>query len=112
MSPPIPLTQLQQMFHGMQTEAGWDTNRDLVWGYFFTHSTSAPLGRLADRLVGLGYNFVDIYPTDDGEVTFLRVEKIETHTPQSLDLRNRELEDLAHSFGVEYDGMDAGPVPP
>jgi hypothetical protein len=32
----IPLSQLEEMFQNMQTEAGWDTDHDLLWGYFFT----------------------------------------------------------------------------
>jgi plasmid maintenance system antidote protein VapI len=48
----------------------------------------------------------------DGRSRFLlHVERIETHTPASLAARNEELNLLAHQFGVEYDGMDAGPVP-
>ena len=42
---------------------------------------------------------------------WLHVEKIETHTPMSLDGRNDELYKLAHEFGIDtYDGMDIGPV--
>jgi hypothetical protein len=52
----------------------------------------------------------------DGEKTgefVVHVEKVETHSVDSLDTRNGELDALAATYGVkEYDGMDVGPVIP
>ena len=106
----IPLSQLDQMFHGMRSEAGWNTDADLLWGYFFTHADSAPLRVLAAHLAESSYRVVKVYPTDDRSCYFLHAERIETHTPATLATRNDELNLLASQFGVEYDGMDAGPV--
>jgi hypothetical protein len=107
----IPLSQLEQMFHNMRTEAGWDPGHDLLWGYFFTDPTPRNLQPLAKKLEEMGYHFVDLYPTDDGATYFLHVERVETHSALSLDRRNQELNALAHEYGVEsYDGMDVGPV--
>ena len=62
-------------------------------------------------LEAIGYRFVKVYPTDDHTTHFLHVERIEVHSPQSLNRRNQELNALAEEFGVEsYDGMDVGPV--
>jgi hypothetical protein len=40
----------------------------------------------------------------------LQVEKVETHTPASLDARNQEFYTLAGRNGISYNGMDVGPV--
>ena len=108
----IPPAQLEQMFQGMRSEAGWNTDADLLWGYFFTHGDPAPLRALAAHLAEQAYRIVKIYPTDDRSCFFLHAERIETHTPATLTARNDELNLVARQFGVEYDGMDAGPVEP
>jgi hypothetical protein len=83
----------------------------LLWGYFFTDPDPRKLQPVADHLTKLGYHFVSIYPTDDKTTFLLHVEKIEHHTPESLNERNVEFDKLAEQFHLEsYDGMDVGPV--
>jgi hypothetical protein len=105
----IPLSQLQAMFTGMRDEAGWDTDGDLLWGYFFVAPEPERLAPLRQRLEALGYEYVGEHPTDEGQI-ILHIQKIETHSPESLLRRNNELNRLAHDLGIVYDGMDAGPV--
>lgn len=110
--PKIPLAHLEEMFRNMRTEAQWDTTAPLLWGYFFTDPDATRLQPVAHHLASLGYRVVSIYPTDDGSTCFLHVERVEVHTPRSLDARNAELEALAARFRIEsYDGMDVGPAP-
>ena len=107
----IPIQVLEQMFTNMRNKTGWDTSGDLLWGYFFVDREPKKLEPLATHLMELGYRVVSIYETDDRSTHFLHVERIETHTPDSLFERNAELNMLATSFGVDnYDGMDVGPV--
>lgn len=48
---------------------------------------------------------------EDDEYYCLHVEKVEKHTIDSLDVRNKEFAALAEKYGVEgYDGMDVGPA--
>jgi hypothetical protein len=42
---------------------------------------------------------------------WLHVERVETHSVDTLDARNQELDQIAREFGVKYDGMDVGAVP-
>jgi hypothetical protein len=106
-----PLTQIEGMFHRMRTEAGWNPEGPMLWGYFFTDKAEKPLLPLAQHLEDSGYRIVQLYPTDDGSCFMLHVERIERHTPGSLYQRNSELEKMAMRFGVgSYDGMDVGPV--
>jgi hypothetical protein len=107
----ISLSQLEEMFSNMRVKSGWDTEAELLWGYFFTDRDERKLEPLAEHLARLGYRVVNIYPTDDRTTNFLHVEKVERHTPLSLHERNGEFYDLAARFGLEsYDGMDVGPV--
>ena len=107
----IPLKMLKQMFKNMRDKSGWDTDAELLWGYFFTDPNPEKLNPIAEHLKNAGYRIVKIYRTDDRSTNFLHVERIEHHTPASLHRRNGELQSLAESFSIEsYDGMDVGPV--
>ena len=107
----IPLSDLEAMFENIREKSKWDTEADLLWGYFFTDPDPDKLKPLADRLTQNGYRFVDIYETDDSSTWFLHVEKIETHSPVSLFQRNAQFYRIADEFCIEsYEGMDVGPV--
>jgi len=104
------------MFDSMSSNSGWDVSKPMVWGYFFTNSTRPPLESAAKLLASQGYRVVDIRIDDkdspsDADSWWLHVEKIEVHTVDTLDGRNREFYGLAESLGLDsYDGMDVGPV--
>lgn len=108
----IELSQLEEMVTQMEKEYGWDVKSDLLWGYFFTDKESDKLRLVAEHLESMGYRVVSINSDDNGNLYWLHVEKIETHTPQSLDKRNKEFYKLAEDFNLEsYDGMDVGLAP-
>jgi hypothetical protein len=107
----IPIDTIEKIFANIRNESGWNTAGDLLWGYFFVDPEPAKLEPLAAYLVNLGYHLVSIYETDDRSTHFLHVERVETHTPDSLFKRNAEFNALATKFGVEdYDGMDVEPA--
>ena len=104
----ITLDQLNTMF-----ELAQKTNMDLsthnLWGYFFTHHEPKLLKKAKKILKAKGFQYVKIYQS--GGFWWLHVEKIEIHTPESLDKRNDELYILADKLKLDsYDGMDVGPV--
>jgi len=112
----ITLEALTEMFENIDEQGQWDITKDLVWGYFFTDSNPEKLEEAARELDKLGYRFVDIFLSEKDEPNepdsyWLHVEKIETHTPESLDKRNDELYLLAAKLDLKsYDGMDVGPA--
>lgn len=112
----ISLNQLEEMFANIHENTDWNTSDDMLWGYFFTHNEPSMLEVAKTALTEKGFNFVGIYLSDKDEPSqadsyCLHVERIETHTPQTLDARNDKLYLFAHEFGLEsYDGMDIGPV--
>ena len=112
----IYIEQLEEMFSNIKSDTDWDTSGDMLWGYFFTNSDPAKLETVKELLVSQGYRFVDIHLADknepnDSDIYWLHVEKVETHSPKSLDEINDKFYTLAHEFALDsYDGMDIGPV--
>ena len=112
----ITIEQLEEMFENIQNNTEWDISGGMLWGYFFTHNEPKLLKKAAKKLQELGYKVVDIYLSDkenpkDPDTYWLHVERIEIHTPKTLDKRNNELYMFANEFGIDsYDGMDVGPV--
>jgi hypothetical protein len=107
----MTLQQMEEMFANMRAKTKWDVDGEMLWGYFFTDPDTNKLERVSHRLTATGYRLVLIYPTDDKSTHVLHVERVEKHTPHTLQARNGEFEKLAAEFGLEsYDGMDVGPV--
>lgn len=109
----ITLEALQEMFADTKSRTTWDLEGEMLWGYFFTDSDRRKLQPAADYLTNAGYKFVDIFPSDENDrrIYFLHVERIERHTPETLDQRNQYFYALAAKFGLDsYDGMDVGPI--
>jgi hypothetical protein len=110
--PMITFVQLEDMFQNMRAKTKWNIDGDLLWGYFFADPEPQKLRSLSDELTKAGYRYVDLHLARNGSTHVLHVEKIETHTPQSLHQRNMELYRLAEKYGItSYDGMDVGPAP-
>lgn len=112
----ISLEQLKDMFGHMKKETKWDLSKEMLWGYFFTHKEPKLLESTSILLQQKGFNVVNIYLSDNEEpqeidMYSLHVEKIEIHSPETLDKRNNELYIFANKHGIDkYDGMDVGPV--
>lgn len=113
----ISREQLAEMFSSMRANPSWNVDGPLLWGYFFTAPKQALLEPIAKMLADRGYRLVGIHLGDkasvgDQDVWWLRVERVEKHTVDSLQARNSEFYGLARKFaGVQYDGMDVGPAP-
>ena len=88
----VPKSMLQNMFDDIRDTTVWDINGDMLWGYFFICTDRPALERAAQELEAAGYHFVIIHqPEIDGKLCpeyVLHVEKVETHTVDSLDERN------------------------
>lgn len=108
----IPKSELIEMFEAIAEQTDWDMNEEMLWGYFFTDDSKDKLLACSERLAGMGYQMVDISEGDEADDPLtLHVEKIEVHSPDSLDQRNHELAAIAQELGLSsYDGMDVGPI--
>jgi hypothetical protein len=95
-------------------KARFDIDDECRWSYFFTDTDRGKLIEAGRHLETIGYEvrgFLDPSPDDEKQTIFLRFDKVETHTPESLFERNTSLYALADRFGLDsYDGMDVGAV--
>ena len=108
----ITLEALEEMFANMRATPSTNPTGNLLWGYFLFDSSQESLSAASEQLRRMGYTVVRNELTDDKSSYVLHVERIETHTPQSLYQRNAEFEELAEAYGIDsYDGMDVGPIP-
>ncbi len=111
-APRIQRAQVEQMFANLRTRTTWNIDGPLLWGYFFFDASEQKLGRAADALAAQGYKVVGIEQPAGTLLYRLHVERVEVHTPDTLDARNQALYELAEKFKLQsYDGMDVGPAP-
>ena len=112
----IPKHKLQDMFDSISESTDWDMSGDMLWGYFFTNSDRSALEQVAPILDEMGYSVKSIYLSDkdsedESDLWWLHVEKVETHSVDSLYATNLVLHEFAEQHGIDsYDGMDVGPV--
>jgi hypothetical protein len=107
----IPLAQIEAMFANMRAKAPWNVDGPLLWGYFFFDPSREKLERAAGELQAAGYHVAGISQVQGQQRFRLHVERVEIHTPVTLDARNQELYAMAERLGLaSYDGMDVGSV--
>ena len=108
--------QLQDMFDSISESTNWDMSGDMLWGYFFTDSDKSALEQVAPILDEMGYAVKSIYladkeSEDEPDLWWLHVEKVESHSIESLNTTNLVFYEFAEKYGIDsYDGMDVGPV--
>jgi hypothetical protein len=108
---------IEQIFADAKKEDKWDLTEDMLYSYYFVDKDVDKLEKLGLYLDGKGYDFIDVFELGDedtGESTgenLLHIDKVETHTPQSLAERNVEFAKLAEEYEIEtYDGWEFGEV--
>jgi regulator of ribonuclease activity B len=100
------------LFKEMRRKGAWDLEEPLLWAYYFEDRQQAPLVALRDWLERDGYQFVELLePERQGDQYVLHVSRVERHSVESMNARNRKLCGLAKMLKVDrYKGMDVGPI--
>lgn len=105
------MESINSIFDRMEAQ-GVDIQQPLLYGYFFFDNDKAKLEQLKAELVKQGYKIVGIDKKENGEF-MLHVEKVEIHTRQSLNEKEKTLRVLAKRYKVtSYDGFDVGNADP
>lgn len=115
----ITREQITEMFESSRRlkregRAPFDIDQVCRWSYFVIDADRDKLTQAGRRLEQQGYEvigFLDPPADDEQPVIYLRFDKVERHTPDSLLARNAELSRLATDCGLlGYDGMEVGAV--
>ncbi|WP_343307863.1 ribonuclease E inhibitor RraB [Chitinophaga niabensis] len=86
-------------------KGGFDTSKELKWGFFFVNDNKEGLERVFDELKDHGY-LMEKLESDDEEWT-LQVSKVDILTAEKLHKRNIAFNALAAHCNVDlYDGWD------
>lgn len=111
------LEGIREIFSAAKTEDSWDLNEEMLYSFYFVDKSVDKLEKLGLKLEADGYDFVDVFELGDettevstGEY-LLHIDKIETHTPESLAQRNVEFQTLADEYEIAtYDGWEFGEI--
>lgn len=102
---------INSVFDKMEFQ-GVETQKPLLYGYFFYDNDKLNLERFMGELAKKNYKLVRIDKTEK-QGYILHVEKIEAHSRTSLLEREYELDKLSKKFHVQiYDGWDVGNTDP
>lgn len=103
---------VRALFKEIRRKGAWDLDEPLLWAYYFEGREEGPLLALRSTLEQSGYQFVELMPPERvGDRYVLHVSRVEKHSAESLNTRNRKLCALAKKTKVDaYKGMDVGPV--
>ena len=111
------LEGINEIFATARNEDGWNTDEEMLYSYYFVDTDVDKLEKLGLKLEADGYDFVDIFELGDEETDestgeyLLHIDKVETHTPESLAQRNVEFQNLANEHDIaSYDGWEFGEV--
>ena len=111
------LEGIREIYEIARTEDGWDVAGEMLYSFYFVDKSVEKLEKLGEYLAKQGYDYIDIFELGDdetGESTgeyLLHIDKVETHTPESLAERNVEFQKLADEYEIEsYDGWEFGEV--
>lgn len=102
------------LFKEIRRKGAWDLNEPLLWAYYFEDREPEPLVALRTSLEKSGYELVELMePERPGQGYVLHVSRLEKHSAESLNARNRKLCGLSRKLKVDaYKGMDVGPPAP
>ena len=111
------LEGIREIFNTARTEDGWNPDDEMLYSYYFVGKDVEKLESLGLDLEKQGYDFIDIFELGDEETNestgeyLLHIDKVETHTPDSLAARNVEFQQIADEYEIEsYDGWEFGEV--
>lgn len=107
----INIERIRHLFERMEAQ-GVDLTKPHLYGYFFFDKERRGLERLSEELLKDGYKLVNLEQIEESRFR-LHIEKVETHTPESLYERGLVLTKIASKYSIDvYDGWDVGNVDP
>ena len=90
-------------------DRGVNVDEPMLWNYMFVHRDYPQLGKFMEHMRRSGYEVAEVNEVNDGETGLidyeLRVQIRESHTPESLASKLREMKNLATRWQIDlFDG--------
>lgn len=111
------LEGIKKIFADAEREDKWNLGEEMLYSFYFVDKDVDKLEKLGLKLEADDYDFVDVFELGDEKTDestgeyLLHIDKVETHTPESLAERNVEFQNLADEYEIEtYDGWEFGEV--
>jgi regulator of RNase E activity RraB len=107
---------IREIFDTARREDNWNPDEEMLYSFYFIDRDVDKLEEIGNELERQGYDFIDIFElgeegSDEPSGDYLlHIDKIETHTPESLAARNVEFQRLADEREVSYDGWEFGEI--
>lgn len=100
---------IEKFFFHIIIDSDLSPKNSLSWGYYFRNEKVTSLEEARKILISNGYDFAEIIL--EGKEYYLQIEKVETHTIDSLYDRCLELNTLAQKLQINsFDGFDVEAV--
>jgi hypothetical protein len=112
----IDREMIEQMFEqASQSDAPFDVKGECLWSYFFIDADPEKLVLAGEELEKQGFTIAGLLEPEteneeeEPEIYCLQLDRVETHSVDSLVELNKYLTEFAESKGLEsYDGMEVG----
>ncbi len=111
------LEGIREIFDAAKIEDNWNLDEEMLFSFYFVDKSVDKLEKLGLKLEADGYDFIDVFELGDEKTDestgeyLLHIDKVETHSPESLAQRNVEFQTLADEYEIEtYDGWEFGEV--
>ncbi len=111
------LEDIREIFNDAKTQDNWNLDEEMLFSYYFVDKNVDKLEKLGLKLEADGYDFLDVFELGDEKTDestgeyLLHIDKVETHTPESLAQRNVEFQKLADEYEIgTYDGWEFGEI--
>lgn len=111
------LEGIREIFNDAKTQDNWNLDEEMLFSYYFVDKSVDKLEKLGLKLEADGYDFLDVFELGDEKTDestgeyLLHIDKVETHTPESLAQRNVEFQKLADEYEIgTYDGWEFGEI--
>jgi Regulator of ribonuclease activity B len=106
---------IREIFADAEREDNWKVDEPMLYSYYFVDSDPDKLESLGVALEEKDYDFIGVFELGDEETDeptgeyMLHIDKVESHTPESLAQRNVEFAKLAEDYKITtYDGWEFG----
>jgi regulator of RNase E activity RraB len=100
----ISLEKIEEMYSNMKAN-GIDTDADFLYEYWFISKEKKLLEKALPALEAMSFRFVSVEQAEDNQ-WWLNVDRIESHSAQTLFDLNTKLYAIADKYKIEYDGFN------